>query len=127
MKFSAVILAAFAAAVYAAPQDSTPVSSATTPQASCLSGCGLTDLKCQASCVGVPYPNEDDANATTKCAEGCEQGDGSPQAAVDFGNCVQDCIKQNFPMGPQSASPSGTKPTGASPSNGGMSRYFCFF
>lgn len=58
---------------------------------SCISDCPDGDVGCVATCVGVPNPNEADANANTECAEQCDQGDGSPEDTEAYGLCLAQC------------------------------------
>ena len=37
----------------------------------CLSACPITDVNCQAKCVGTPFPDEALALKTTECYKNC--------------------------------------------------------
>ena len=58
---------------------------------SCINDCSEGDVGCVAACVGVPNPDEADANANTECAEECDQGDGSPEDTEAYGLCLAQC------------------------------------
>ncbi|PKS11839.1 hypothetical protein jhhlp_001133 [Lomentospora prolificans] len=102
MRFTPVIVASiFAVAVSA--QDAT--TSATTPastsgltteQQKCINACDANDVNCLAHCTPVPSPNEDNLNKLHDCVGKCDQGDGSESATVAYGNCVQECIVENY-------------------------------
>ncbi|KXJ88235.1 hypothetical protein Micbo1qcDRAFT_166877 [Microdochium bolleyi] len=62
----------------------------------CLDKCDPADTKCRANCVAVPSPNDDSANATTQCAAKCNQGNGSAEQNVAWGECVAECIKNHY-------------------------------
>ena len=96
MKYSVILAGAFVSAVWAIPQ-ATQTSVSLSPQATCLAKCPVTDLNCQALCVGSAHPNEEQVNKTTQCAEKCDQGDGSPEDTQKYSDCVQKCIANNFP------------------------------
>lgn len=62
----------------------------------CLADCGEADVNCKAACVGVPSPNDDQANDNTACATECDQGDGSPEDTEAFGNCLLKCRGEHY-------------------------------
>ncbi|KAF2753194.1 hypothetical protein EJ05DRAFT_480556 [Pseudovirgaria hyperparasitica] len=129
MKFSTLALTTFAAAVCA--QDApTTVHSAPSmtvslrPEVSCVNACPIGDVNCQARCVGVPFPDENQTNQTNECAGKCDQGDGSPEATEKFSQCVQGCISSYFltataaPTAGGAAPSGGAAPTGAGQTTG---------
>jgi hypothetical protein len=89
-----------------------------TKEAKCLKTCGISDTKCQATCLGVPTPTEEDIVKTQKCASDCKQGDGSAEQTKAFGDCQQACYKQYFLpgtntfTGTESAKPTATTTPG---------------
>jgi len=106
MQFSSVLLTALLAlGTHAMPQnnDATSTTTATvsqvatptislTPQQTCLQKCNAGDVNCQAACVGVPYPNDQQMVDVTSCVAACDQGDGSPEATDRYAACSQKCI-----------------------------------
>ncbi|KAK2737029.1 hypothetical protein FQN57_000478 [Myotisia sp. PD_48] len=136
MKLNIAALSALAVVVAAIPQNSaTPTTAALSPETSCVLACGPADVCCKAACVGVPCPNENNANDTTECAAKCPQGNGSPSETENYARCQQACISSLFftatgGSGPRptnanppanTSSGSGSQPTGSQPtgSNGG--------
>jgi hypothetical protein len=127
MKFSAVLFAAsLVAAVVALPQESktsssaipTPSSSYPPEVASCLDGCALTDVVCQADCFGSPAPTKEDIENTTKCVAACPQGDGSTADSEKYKACQSACIDSKFSPSPSdgdnaSGTDSSPAPTGS--------------
>lgn len=77
----------------------------------CLADCGESDVNCKAACVGVPSPNDDQANDNTACATECDQGDGSPEDTEAFGNCLLKCRGEHYfsegPNGGHTPQPTG--------------------
>jgi hypothetical protein len=104
MKYS-VIVASLALGVFAIPQEqSSTITSAPaapsysqTPQQSCAAQCDDADVTCKAQCFGVARPNTSQVLETTKCAEECDQGSGSPEDTKKFGDCLQKCYADFFP------------------------------
>ena len=129
MKYSTIIASALVSVAWAVPQQASTTSAvALPPQASCIAKCPITDVNCQALCVGSAHPDETQVVKTTQCAEKCDQGDGSPAATQKFSDCVQSCIKDNFPTtssigsGPQGSNApkaSGSASGSAGPSQSG--------
>jgi hypothetical protein len=68
---------------------------------------------CQASCLGAAHPNTANVIDTTKCAEKCDQGDGSKEDSDKFSACVQSCIANHFPTS-QTVAPAAGASAGAS-------------
>jgi len=126
MKYSAVILA-LALGAFALPQEASTItsapatgtSSAKSPEQTCLDSCDITDVTCRAECLGVARPNESQVEETTKCAEDCDQGSGSPEDTKKYGECQQACFAKYFPSSqtldaPGGASNAAATGTGAS-------------
>ncbi|EON64242.1 hypothetical protein W97_03473 [Coniosporium apollinis CBS 100218] len=118
MKFTAILISAFAGLALAAPQpqEATPsaltssfsVSSTVvlsdasttvslTPVQTCLAACPIEDVTCKARCVGAARPNESQVNQTNECVAQCDQGDGSPAATERYSQCTQNCIASYYP------------------------------
>jgi hypothetical protein len=104
MKFSAVLL--FAVGAFALPQDASvtsaptsaiPIPSGLSPAVSCALACNAGDVTCQAACLGAAHANASQAIATNECAARCDQGDGSEEASIAFGECQAACINSLFP------------------------------
>lgn len=87
--FIAVI--GLAAAQSSTTNDASGTTSSLSPTQTCLAACASGDVNCQAQCVGVPFPNGAQINATTDCSMNCDQGDGSPSATEQYGQCLQRC------------------------------------
>jgi hypothetical protein len=133
MKYSAIILA-FVAGAFAVPQASitaapaaptAPIPSGLAPQVSCALACTPGDVMCQAACLGNARPNASQVVDTNKCAANCDQGDGSAQAAKDYGQCVDGCINSLFPssqtaFAPGAAQAASSVKAGASPTTGSV-------
>ncbi|EXF79705.1 hypothetical protein CFIO01_13239 [Colletotrichum fioriniae PJ7] len=100
MRFTSIIVTgAFAVLAAAQSTTTTSASAASSAQAvieKCLSGCPATDVNCQAKCISVPNPNEDQVNKTTACVAKCDQGDGSAAATDRYAACTQKCIAENY-------------------------------
>lgn len=110
MRFTSFLIAGAVAAVAHAQsssgtvqQTATSTGSSSPAQSSvvslitqCLDKCDPADTKCRANCVAVPSPNDDSANATTQCAAKCNQGNGSAEQNVAWGECVAECIKNHY-------------------------------
>ncbi|KAI3556264.1 hypothetical protein CABS01_04397 [Colletotrichum abscissum] len=100
MRFTSIIVTgAFAVLAAAQSTTTTSASAASSAQAvieKCLSGCPATDVNCQAKCISVPNPNEDQVNKTTACVAKCDQGDGSAAATDRYAACTQKCITENY-------------------------------
>ncbi|KAH6685388.1 hypothetical protein F5X68DRAFT_20060 [Plectosphaerella plurivora] len=73
-----------------------PVDSATAARVECLAKCDPTDNLCQAKCVDVPAPNEDQVNETIACSAKCDQGDGSAEQTEAFGQCLLKCRNEHY-------------------------------
>lgn len=62
------------------------------PTTACLADCAVGDVNCQALCVNVPAPNEDQINATQECSRNeCTQGDSGPEDTKKYGECLASC------------------------------------
>jgi hypothetical protein len=137
MKYTVAILA-LAAGVFAIPQDASSITSAPAatstpellPAISCVNDCDAGDVydalasahptsqltrfrTCQAACLGAAHPNTANVIDTTKCAEKCDQGDGSKEDSDKFSVCVQSCISDHFPTS-QTVAPAAGASAGAS-------------
>jgi hypothetical protein len=120
MKYTVAILA-LAAGVFAIPQDASSITSAPAatstpellPAISCVNNCEPGDVTCQAACLGAAHPNTANVIDTTKCAEKCDQGDGSKEDSDKFSACVQSCISNHFPTS-QTVAPAAGASAGAS-------------
>ncbi|RFU77935.1 hypothetical protein TARUN_4334 [Trichoderma arundinaceum] len=154
MRFTFVLSGLFAVLAAAADSGSATVSvdPAQKSQLACLDKCPKGDVDCQAHCItvwfipladavsplspglGVPSPNQSQANATTQCAAKCPQGDGSVADTKAFAACIDKCIHEHYyvtskgtpeatgaPGGNNAASGSGSDttaaPTGSSASD----------
>jgi len=113
--------------VVSAPVPTTTVESELTR---CLNNCGPTDTNCQAHCVSVPSPNQQQVNATTACVAACPQGKGTAADIEAYTTCRNNCIADNFlttggtpaptdTSGDHTSNPSGTSviPTGSGTSD----------
>ncbi|KAI5786440.1 hypothetical protein DFH27DRAFT_258714 [Peziza echinospora] len=126
MKFSTAILSVACLFTLVAAQSATVTTSAApsisaipeTKEAKCLKTCGDSDVKCKATCLGVPTPSEEDVAKTQKCAADCKQGDGSAEQTKAYGDCQLACFKNNFLpgtntfTGTESPKPTGTNTPG---------------
>lgn len=118
MKFTTILISAFAGLALAAPQPQEATSSALTtsfsvsstvvlsdasttvsltPVQTCLAACRIDDVTCKARCVGAARPNESQVNQTNECVAQCDQGDGSPAATERYSQCTQNCIASYYP------------------------------
>lgn len=127
MKFTLVALTSLLA--LAAAQDSSSSTSdapatthSPTPQEQCLLDCtcrsllqhGLIltipgdekDVCCQAKCMNVPCPSDQQANDTNTCVSKCDQGDGSEADAKAYAECQAKCITTTYFPGATSATDS---------------------
>lgn len=62
----------------------------------CLERCDAADVTCQAQCITVPAPSEQQANQTTECVAACPQGNGTEADINNYSQCVSGCISQYF-------------------------------
>ncbi|KAL8329022.1 hypothetical protein RB597_004657 [Gaeumannomyces tritici] len=125
MRFSTILVGAFAAivaaqssgagsATVAPPASSVSLGSATATYVACLKGCRDDDVNCRAKCGGVPFPSDSQANATNICAAACPKGTGTEPEVLQWNKCVSNCVEKNF-----WASSGGTpSPTGAAGGSG---------
>ncbi|KAK3673869.1 hypothetical protein LTR78_006424 [Recurvomyces mirabilis] len=99
MQFTLSVLAVLG---LAAAQSSTTTgapsgtSSSPTAEQTCLNACATGDVNCQAQCVGVPFPNGAQVNATTSCAYACPQGDGSEAETQAYAQCLAKCSNEYY-------------------------------
>ncbi|KAJ8112151.1 hypothetical protein OPT61_g5412 [Boeremia exigua] len=115
MKYTAVLLAFAAGAL--AQSSSAPATTAVpelSPAIKCVQACDPADVTCQAACLGNARPNESQVIETTKCAEKCDQGGGSPEDTQKYSDCVQSCIANNFPSSQTGSLIPGGAPAAAS-------------
>ncbi|KAK4043006.1 hypothetical protein C8A01DRAFT_32951 [Parachaetomium inaequale] len=82
---------------------STTLDAATAAQSSaqaevlrCLGTCAAGDVNCQAKCISVPFPNDQQANDTNSCVTACPTGKGTEADNAAYATCVTNCINQNF-------------------------------
>jgi hypothetical protein len=80
----------------------------------CLDACDPKDVNCRAKCLSVPFPNEQQTNATNNCVAGCPNGETNEAANEAYKKCVSDCVAANY-YDPSSGTPS---PTGGASSGG---------
>lgn len=126
MRFSTILVGAFAAIVaaqsssgaasstVAPPASSVSLDPATATYVACLKGCRDDDVNCRAKCGGVPFPSDSQANATNICAAACPKGKGTEPEVLEWNKCVANCVEKNF-----WASSGGTpSPTGAAGGSG---------
>lgn len=72
----------------------------------CLADCAVGDVNCQAVCVNVPAPNEQQIEATNECSVNeCTQGDSGPEDTKKYGECLASCASDYYYV-------SGSTPTG---------------
>ncbi|KAG8627059.1 hypothetical protein KVT40_004542 [Elsinoe batatas] len=95
---------------------STTSSVSLTPAQTCLAGCGTGDVNCQAACLGNPFPNEAQINATTECSMNCVQGNGTQEETEAYGRCLEQCRASYFIS--TGTNFVGANPTGAAGSSG---------
>ncbi|OTB16050.1 hypothetical protein K445DRAFT_106577 [Daldinia sp. EC12] len=62
----------------------------------CLNACDASDVNCQAKCIAVPSPDNQNVNQTTECVAECPQGKGSASDNQAYADCVNGCIAQYF-------------------------------
>ncbi|EEH16121.2 hypothetical protein PABG_06208 [Paracoccidioides brasiliensis Pb03] len=107
--FTLMALAGLFASAAALPQEA-PVTSTTSlsPNVMCASACPTGDICCQATCVGVPCPNQIMANMTNNCAMSCIQGSGSPDDIRSYAMCQSSCINSFFLGSSTTPTPSST-------------------
>jgi len=102
MRFSTILVGAFAALVAAqstavsAPATSVSLDPAQSTYVNCLKTCRDDDVNCRAKCGNVPFPNEQQVNATNTCAAACPKGKGTEAEVIQWGECVQACIGKNY-------------------------------
>jgi len=80
----------------------------------CLDGCDAKDVNCRAECLSVPFPNDQQANATVNCVAACPIGKGTEADNNAFTKCTTDCVNNNY-YSPSSGTP---QPTGGASSGG---------
>lgn len=130
MRFSTVLVGAFAA--LASAQSTTAAPSTTAPAtptsvsldpaqssaAACLNACKVEDVDCKAKCVPVPHPSFDQVEKLQACVAECvkNQGNGTESDNIKFGQCRDTCITQNYH---NTATTGGAQPTGGSGSGSG--------
>ncbi|GAM86009.1 hypothetical protein ANO11243_040190 [Dothideomycetidae sp. 11243] len=100
MKFSITMLAGLVG--FAMAQSSTSsgsasgTSSSLSPTQTCLAACATGDVNCQAACLGNPYPNAAQVNATTECSSHCVQGNGTQAETQQYADCLAACRASYF-------------------------------
>ncbi|PNS20927.1 hypothetical protein CAC42_2858 [Sphaceloma murrayae] len=126
MKFT-VILAGLVGVALAQSGSSTENTASSTstslsPTQTCLAACSAGDVNCQAACLGNPFPNEAQVNATTECSMRCVQGNGTQEETEAYGRCLESCRASyfissgtNFVGASQTAGASGS---GSAPASG---------
>ncbi|KAK6958089.1 hypothetical protein Daesc_000882 [Daldinia eschscholtzii] len=62
----------------------------------CLNACDASDVNCQAKCIAVPSPDNQNVNQTTECVAECPQGNGTASDNQAYADCVNGCIAQYF-------------------------------
>ncbi|OAA32557.1 hypothetical protein AAL_00022 [Moelleriella libera RCEF 2490] len=95
MRFSLAIVSGLAA-IASAQSTTSSADPAASSEVACLKKCRVDDVDCQAHCITVPSPNEQQVNDTTKCARECPQGNGSPAETDKYASCVQACIQKHY-------------------------------
>lgn len=102
----------------------TTTGSSTAPQDSlqaaivaCLEACEPGDVSCTSRCIAVPNPNEDQVNQTNECVAHCDQGDGTEEDIMAYGQCVQGCINEYYFTG-TAGTPQPTNTAGSGGNNG---------
>ncbi|KAL8370626.1 hypothetical protein RB595_000819 [Gaeumannomyces hyphopodioides] len=133
MRFSTILVGAFAAIVaaqsttVAPPASSVSLDSATATYVACLKTCRDDDVNCRAKCGGVPFPSDSQANATNVCAAACPKGKGTEPEVLEWNKCVSSCVEKNFwassggtpsPTGAAGGSGSGSSGSGSSSTTG---------
>lgn len=112
MRFSTVVVGAFAAVASAQSSGSstttvtqTSVESVTqtyslTPAQSsvisCYNRCDQADVGCLAKCNPVPNPSDDMVNKTHNCINDCDKGNGTETDIQNFTNCQNKCISDFY-------------------------------
>jgi len=126
MKFTFFAVSAALVVCAAAQSSSTPPAPVTTEQAclaSCYSNSAAKDLtNCMAKCLGNPYPSQEQTIKTTQCVAKCPTSDGSASGNVKYGQCVKQCVDDNYLSNSQSTpstETSGPQQTGGSQQSGG--------
>jgi hypothetical protein len=115
-----VALLGLAAAQSESSNSASSTSSAPAPgsTAACLADCAVGDVNCQAVCVNVPAPNEDQINATNECSRNeCTQGDSGPEDTKKYGECLASCAQDFYYTSgstPTGVATAGTTATGSS-------------
>ncbi|KAI1467347.1 uncharacterized protein F4812DRAFT_459451 [Daldinia caldariorum] len=71
-------------------------SSAQSAILNCLNACDASDVSCQAKCIAVPNPSDQNVNQTTECVAQCPQGKGTEADNKAYADCVSGCIAQYF-------------------------------
>ncbi|KAH7419424.1 hypothetical protein BKA64DRAFT_737610 [Cadophora sp. MPI-SDFR-AT-0126] len=66
------------------------------PQATCLAACNVSDVNCRAGCVGGAHPNSAQVNQTYDCIAACPLGDGSKSSTDQYNTCVARCITSHY-------------------------------
>ncbi|KAF4552618.1 Hypothetical protein D9617_9g024070 [Elsinoe fawcettii] len=126
MKFTLIVAGLVGLAVAQSGTENSASSTTTSlsPTQTCLNACAAGDVNCQAACLGDPFPNEAQINATTECSMRCVQGNGSQQETEAYGRCLADCRASYFLstgtnfQGAQQTGAAGASGSGSTPASG---------
>lgn len=92
----ALALASLAAAQSSTTNDASSTTTSVSPTQTCLNACAAGDVDCQAKCLGLPYPDGAQANATTSCEAGCPQGNGTEAETQAYASCLNACVSSYY-------------------------------
>ncbi|KAL2109949.1 hypothetical protein VUR80DRAFT_1815 [Thermomyces stellatus] len=100
MRFTPVIVAGLMAVAKAqdttTASDAAPTSGLSSEVEKCIKECRADDVQCIAHCAPVPSPDEGNLDALHNCVGDCDQGSGSESDTVAYGNCVSQCVLENY-------------------------------
>jgi len=133
MRFSTILLGAFAALVSAQSTSGTATSdsvattssssaastSAAEPQIEqCIKACALGDVSCTSKCIAVPDPSASQVNQTNNCVAACPKGSGSASDNLNYSNCIDACVGKFYFTSGGTPSPTGASDGGSGSGNG---------
>lgn len=89
-------LVGLAAAQSSTTNDASSTTTSLSPTQTCLNACAAGDVNCQAKCLGLPYPDGAQTNATTSCEAGCPQGNGTEAETQAYASCLNACVSSYY-------------------------------
>jgi len=93
-------------------------SSAQAEMLRCLNACKPGDVTCQAHCIAVPSPSDQQANDTNNCVSACPLGKGTEADNNAYHDCVSGCIAKNYYTTAGTPQPTGGAGSSSGSNNG---------